>query len=245
MFSTRTRNRGLALASAVLLLGACEDDAGRGALIVPFKLGNHRHCSEFDVDRVYGELGDGEEHYDDVKCEAGKLTMGQVPEGTYQLRLYGYDNDEVPVMDSLNREHLTVNVFGGETILVEPDVMLTPSPANLKLRWTFGFGSCQSAGIDKFLIDVWRADGSDLLLEYEMDCEKIGDEDEYYRDVPDPKRGLSGWAVGEVTIQALGEDGAEVGDPLEFEFDAPGPGRDIKLSFACEEESCSCSGRPD
>ena len=246
MFSTRTRHLFVALVSSALVLAACEDDDLTGTLIVPFKLGNDRHCDEFDVDRVYGELDDGSEFTDDVKCEAGKVMFSQVPEGTYRLRLYGYDNDEIAVMDSLNRAELHVNVIGDETLLQEPDVMLTPSPANLKVRWTFGFGSCRSAGISTFLITVWRADGSDLLLEDEMDCDEIGDlDDAYYRVVPDPKRGLSGWAVGEATIQALGPDRGEVGDVLEFTFDAPGPGRDIKLSFSCEEDACSGSGRPD
>jgi hypothetical protein len=278
MLTTRTPNRVLLVAVAVGLLSGCfEDDNPPGSLIVPFKLGKNLDCDEFNVDRVVGKLdhhddGDDEDDEDDevysenVRCEAEKLEFDSIPEGTYRLRLFGYDG-EYAVMDNLDSEDLSVNIIADETVLAERAVTLTPSPANLQLRWSFGFGSCKSAGIGSFLINVWRADGSAQLLEYEMDCDKVGEGEAYYREVPDSKRRLAGDVVGEVLVQPLDESGTEVGDPLEFTFQSPGPGRDIKLSFECQADSegfddedycdscsskkkpkqelCTCSGKPD
>ena len=257
--------RALLVTVAVSLLSGClEDDDPPGSLIVPFKLGNNKDCDDFAVKRVVGKLDDNRDdddedddvvYEDDVRCEVEQIEFDDIPAGSYRLRLYGYDKEDYAVMDNLDNEDLSVNVIGDETVLAERAVMLTPAPANLQLRWSFGFGSCRSAGIDKFLINVWREDGSARLLEYEMDCDKVGDGEDFYRKVPDIKRRLAGDVVGEVSIQPLDDNGGEVGDPLEFTFNSPGPGRDIKLSFVCVadpefadgkgKELCTCSGKPD
>jgi len=254
----------LVAVAAGLVTGCFEDDDPPGSLIVPFKLGNNKECKDFKVKRVVGKLdddGDDDDEEDDrifeddVRCEVEQIEFDNVPAGTYRLRLFGYDSDDFAVMDNLDSEDLNVNVIGDETVLAERAVMLTPSPANLLLRWSFGFGSCKSAGIDKFLVNVWREDGSARLLEYEIDCDKVGEGEDYYRKVPDSKRRLAGDVVGEVSVQPLDRNGAEVGDPLEFTFKSPGAGRDVRLSFECAadpeyadtngKELCTCSGEPD
>ena len=265
MPTSRSLSRVLLVAFAVSVLTGCfEDEDPPGSLIVPFKLGNNKECKDFKVKRVVGKLDDdgddGDEdddriYEDDVRCEVEQIEFNDVPAGSYRLRLFGYDGEDYAVMDNLDSEDLSVNVIGDETVLADRAVMLTPAPANLLLRWSFGFGSCKSAGIDKFLINVWREDGSARLLEYEMDCDKVGEGEEYYREVPDSKRRLAGDVVGEVSVQPLDRSGAEVGEPLGFTFQSPGAGRDVKLSFECAadpeyadgkgKELCTCSGKPD
>jgi hypothetical protein len=139
-----------------------------------------------------------------------------------------------------------MNVIGdGTTVVADRPVKLTATPAHLYLRWSFGFGSCKSSGIDLFAISVWRSDGSELLLSTELACRLDGEGSEGYRAVADPERALAGDQVGEVSVQALDRSGLELGEIVTFEFPAPGPGHDIKLSLTCEEGACTGSGHPD
>lgn len=240
MFTSRSRIRKVVLACAVFGFAACLDpDDTRGTLIVPFELGNKRDCDTLGVESVRGELGDGK-YVDEVRCEQGELRFANVREGSYRLRVFGYDDDDVAIMDSLQGDDLTMNVVGdGTTVVADRAVKLTSAPARLKLRWSFGFGTCKSAGIGAFAVTVWRNDGSDLLLEDELDCENVGTEDDgYYRQVPDERRLLMGTEMGEVSVQPLDSNGDEFGAPLTYKFSAPGPGREIKLSLKCDEDAC-------
>ncbi|HKU38153.1 MAG TPA: hypothetical protein VJR89_08400 [Polyangiales bacterium] len=239
MFTTRTRSQMMLLAGFSLALAACfEDDDSTGTLVVPFELGNGRDCDDFDVEHVRGELDDGK-YVDEVRCEIGVVKFEDVPKGKYDVRLFGLDNDDVAVMDSLEEDDLEMEVLGdGTTVIAGDAVKLTSAPANLYIRWTFGFGTCKSAGVDQFEVEVWRGDGSDLLMDSELDCDEVSDDDENYHLVPDPKREFAGDEVGEVTITPVDKHDDEIGDPVEFEFDAPGAGRDVKLSLLCNEEGC-------
>jgi hypothetical protein len=245
MFTTQSRM--IVVLAAVLMLGhtSCDENkSDHGTLIVPFKLGNDRSCSDFNVKTVRGVLtdedDDDDQYEDEVKCETKELRFDNVPSGDYKLRLYGYppDNDDKPVMDSLQDADLTMTVIGdGTTVVADRKVMLTAAPAHLLIRWSFGYGTCKSAGIGSFAISVWRSDGADLLLEGELDCEAVGDADDgYYRTIPDARRLLSGTESGEVSVQPLDRDGDEIGEALSYEFKAPGAGRDLKLSLKCDED---------
>jgi len=216
-----------------------------GTLIVPFKLGNDRGCDDFNVKTVrgvldHGDSKDDESYEDEVRCEARELRFENVPSGSWRLRLYGYSaaDDDNAVMDSLQDTELRMNVIGnGTTVVADRKVMLTAAPAHLLVRWSFGYGTCKSAGIGSFVVTVWRNDGSDLLLEDELDCEAVGDaKDGYYRKIPDEKRLLLGNDSGEVAVQPLDPDGKEIGDPLSYTFKAPGAGQEIKLSLKCDED---------
>jgi hypothetical protein len=230
----------------MLALAACDrhtDD--RGTLIVQFKLGNDVACKDFHVKTVRGVLDDDEEDpiEEETKCETKELRFEDIPSGEYKVRLYGYasaddSDDDNPVMDSLQNDDLRMSVIGdGTTVIAEPRVMLTSSPARLWVRWSFGYGTCKSADIGSFQITAWRNDGGDLLLEDEIDCEDVGDADDgFYRRIPDDKRLLSGNAGGLVAVQPRDGSGKDVGEALEYEYEAPGPGKDIRLSVKCDED---------
>ena len=243
MLTARSRICKVVLACAAFGLASCSDSDSPGTLIVPFNLGNQRTCKEFHVETVRGELND-DEYFDEVRCDAGELRFQHIPEDSYNLRLYGYDRDDVAIMDSLQDEHLLINVINDTTVVTDP-VTLTSAPARLMLRWTFGFGTCESAGITAFAVTVWRNDGSELLLKDELDCAKVGKGEGNYRQVPDHDRMLMGTDMGEVSVQPLDSAGDDFCEPLTYRYPAPGPGGDIYLSMACDEDACWGTGDDD
>jgi hypothetical protein len=252
MLTSRSTKRGelirLLTVCGALTGAACQEErAGSGTLVVPFELGNRRTCETFEVYRVRGELDDGDAVFvDEVSCESGLLRFENVPAGNYNVRLFARDKDGVVVMDSLDDVSKPMSVVGdGTTVIAEDPVLLMATPARLYVRWSFGFGSCKSAGIERFDVSAWRSDGAELLLEGRLDCEDDGDEDDHYRAVKDVKRTLAGDHVAEVTVVPLDEGRLEVGDPVTFKFSPPGPGHDIRLSVTCDEDGCTGSGKLD
>lgn len=238
----------LALAVVTALGSACsgEKDPEDGVLVVPYELGNRRACDEVGVRLVRAELDDPM-YVEEALCGAGgEIRFPEVAPGSYHVRLFGIDRSGFAVMDSLEGGDVPVNVVGrGTTVVAEPAVMLTSAPAHLLLRWGFGFGTCESAGIERFAITAWRADGSELLLDTDLSCEEPGEGADQYRAVPDLERELAGNEVGEVTVQPLDRNRAPLGTPMLFRFDAPGAGRFVKLSINCSEAGCAGSGTPD
>jgi hypothetical protein len=235
-----------ALACA-LLASACpiNKESSTGTLVVPFELGNQRTCDALSIKTVKAELEDGM-YTESAPCTNGQVRFKDLPAGTYHVQLFGLDSDGVEVMDNLSGHDVVVNVTGhDQTVVAHPSVTLTAAPAHLLVRWNFGFGTCKGVGVDRFAIQVWRGDGDDLLLDDTLPCSTEGDGVDQYRTVPDDTRLLSGDAAGEVSIQPLDNTGVNVGDPVIFDFDAPGPGHDIKLSMTCDEGACSGSGKPD
>jgi hypothetical protein len=240
-----TRSFSLRLSLLVALFGSAscffedDDEPSEGTLVVPFELGNRRSCKSFGVKEVRGELNDGD-YIEEVSCDLGEVRFRNVKAGTYRVRLFGLDQDGVAVMDNRQDNDTALHVIGdGTTVEADRPIKLTASPAHLFLRWSFGFGSCKSASIDRFAIEVWRDDGGELLLETEVDCETDGEGPEGYRQVTDD--GLASEQVGEVSVQPLDEGGEELGDPVLFELDSPSTGRDIELTFNCVQSVC-CEG---
>jgi hypothetical protein len=238
------------LAGALLGLAGCPgDDDSHGTLVVPFKLGNDRmSCGDFGVKVVVGELGDGK-YTDEVKCEAKELRFDNVPAGEYKIRVFGYesydyDDHSDAIMDSLQTDDLEMSVIGdGTTVIAGRKVMLTSSPAHLLVRWSFGYGTCKSVGVSKFVVSAWRNGGSELILEDTLECENVGDSDDsYYRQLRDPDRRMTGDDDGEITIQPLDRDGSEIGEGLNADFKGPGPGKDIQISVKCDEDNMSKAG---
>jgi hypothetical protein len=237
----------VALTLSVSSLAGCgsEDLPEAGVLVVPFELGNQRTCEELGIVAVRGELDDGD-FTEEVECDAGELRFAQLNPGRYKVTLFGLNEDEVPVMDSLADGPQSIQVVGDNTTVVfDPPLGLTSAPARLHLRWTFGFSTCESASIEGFSIAAWRADGSALLMESEIGCGVAGEGREQYRLVPDLDRELSGSEVGEVEVQPHDRQGFAIGDPTTFKFTTPGPGAEIKLSLDCDEAGCDGTGTPD
>jgi hypothetical protein len=216
----------------------------QGSLVVPFELGNHKDCASLNVVTVRAEL-DGGMVAKEVNCGAGTVRFDGVAPGTHDVILYGLDKDDVKIMDSLAGGPLSVAIEDGKTEVVDPPAALTLAPAKIVLRWDFGFASCGSASIETFRTTAWRTDGSEQLLQTSVKCSSSGTGEGQYRDVPDQGRDLSGDELGEVEVQPVSGTPADVGAPVKFTFDPPGPGREIKLSLICTEKGCEGSGQPD
>lgn len=236
------------LVTCVALLSLCgcgPDQAGSGAVVVPFELGNRRECASLGVQTVRGALDD-DFMFEEVDCDVGELRFDYVPKGAYRLSLFALDGEGYATMDSVEAGSISVKVpGGGATVVVDPALQLTAAPAKLYLRWEFGFSSCESASVDAFEIMAWRADGSQLLLETNVPCEMPGEGSSQYREIPDLERELAGDEFGEVSIQALDANGREVGEPASFVFEAPGAGRPVRLSLSCDGSGCDGSGELD
>lgn len=260
MFTTRSRM--LLAACAAMMCGntsSC-DEGDTGSIQVNFKLGNDRSCTEFGVKRVRAVLDhDVDPVYDPdlsklnpehdlpdqtVSCEAKEVTLTNVHRGHWRLRLFGTGkDDDTALMDNLQDSNYQIEIIGDKTVLTDRTVMLTAAPAHLAVRWSFGFGTCESAGIGSFAVTVWRNDGSDLLLDDELDCDEVGDaKDGYYRTIPDHKRLLLGGDKGEVSIQPLSPDGDEIGEPISYKYSAPGAGQSIRLSLKCDKDPDTKTG---
>jgi hypothetical protein len=229
-----------------LLAGGCPpDQTSTGTLVVPFELGNHRTCGDLSVKTVRAELANGM-YTQEAPCMNGVVRFKDLPAGSYSVRMFGVDDKGIEVLDSLTDHALVVNVVGQDTtVVLKPAVTLTAASAHLLLRWNFGFGTCKGVGVDRFTVKVWRSGGDNLLLDASVACSTEGDGEDQYREVHDDSRQLSGDASGEVSVQPLDKTGVTVGDAVRFNFSAPGPGHDIKLSLTCEDGACKGSGRPD
>ena len=224
--------------------GCGSNDPTEGVLVIPFKLGNGKTCEAVNVETVRAELDDGYMD-EEVDCIDGEVRIDRVPEGHYDVKLYGISNG-FPVMDSLGGSKVVAHVVAGITTTVEPAVVLTAAPAKLQVRWDLGYGNCDGSDFSKFHISAWETNGVDLLLDATLDCSAAGEGTLQYRTVADPDRELSGDLLGEVTIQPIDGSGAEKGDPVVFTFDPPGAGHPVRLSIDCSSSSeCTGSGMPD
>ena len=247
--------------ACALSIGGCgggddDDDSSRegggsggsSTLVIPFELGNNRPCDALGIKNVRAELNEDDPEGISVTqpCTNGEVRVRNIQGGTYRVTLYGENADKVAIMDSSQIGPVTINVAGGDnTTTVKPPVTLTAAASKLYLRWNLGFGSCKGVDIESFYVKVWRSNGDELLLSATLDCEEEGDDVDQYRQVPDPNRALGGGDVGEVTVAPLDHNGTTVGMPASFKFDAPGPGKDIRLSISCTDGACRGSGKPD
>ena len=235
-----------------LLAAACggDDDgespgSSRGTLVVKYQLGNNRTCDSLGVKSVKAVLN-GKEYPDEAPCENYELRFRDLPAGSYRVELFGVDQDGVEIMDSIDQPDTVVNLPGGDqTVVVKPDVKLSAAPAHLKVRWSFGFGTCKGAGIDSFEIALWGASGLQEVLGDTLDCLAEGEGREQYREIDDPDRNFRGDEPGEVSVQALDKNSVDIGPAAVFKFKAPGPGHDLKVTVNCESNSCTGTGKPD
>lgn len=241
------RNRCFLVPATIVCLAGCgsDDKPDNGVLVVPFELGNRRDCDSLGVVAVRAELDDGQV-VEETDCDSGQIRFNLLKPGSYDIAVYGLDENGKAVMDSLAEGQLPIDVVGGGTTVVfDPAIKLTAAPAKLLLRWELGFGSCQSTSIKSFGLVAWRGDGSDLLMETEVDCDMPGEGAAQYRAVPDEERALRGEDFGEVEVQPKDKNGIAIGKPTSFAFESPGAGGKVKLSLKCDEGGCEGSGEPD
>jgi len=216
-----------------------------GSLQVSFQLGSGKSCGEFDIERVEAVLTNNDSDYDEtVNCDKGEIRFNDVEPGTYDLRLFGYDSNSAAVKSSILQE---ATIKAGETTMIEKPIPLLDAPAKLKIRWDFEFSDCETEGIGGFHVTAFSGGGSDILFENrDIACDsKPDDDDGKYHTVPDEDRDLKGDDFGEVTIQPYDVNSADLGDAINFSFDNPGPGGEIKLSLSCGDTGCIGSGKPD
>jgi hypothetical protein len=232
--TTRATLAAALIGSAVFATG-CADE-GPGALIVPFTLGNSKTCDEVGVSRVRVVLGN-EAYEEDADCGDGEVRVDDVPAGRYDLLVEGLAADGVTIMDNLDNDDRRVEVVGdGATVELE-SVLLTDTPAQLLVRWDFGFSNCASADIAQFVFTAFETGGTSVLLEEEVDCDSESDAPNGFHLVPDPDRSLKGGLFGEANISAKPATTTD----LSFMFEPPGPGRPIYLSLECDDDGCEAA----
>lgn len=215
-----------------------------GSLVVPFEFAKEKDCVDSGVEFVRVELNTGE--MIEGSCRRGRVRFDGLEPGPYTVVVYGLDGDGREVMDSLDQKPVRVDVVGGRSlVVVDPPIQLVAAPARLKLRWTFGFGSCQSDEIAAFAVTAWDADYMTELLTATIDCLLPGDKVENYRVLPDPTRALAGGVMAAADVQALDESKLPVGDRVAFSFQAPAAGEQVRLSISCDAGGCTGSGIAD
>lgn len=237
---------GFEILAVVATLSACAPGTGSdsGALVIPYEFGKSRDCMTMGVQSVRAELNSGD--MVEASCKRGRVRFDSLEPGRYKIVMYGLDADGTAIVDSLGSGPVAVEVVGGNArVVVDPPIQLVPAPAKLKLRWTFGFGSCESDEIDGFTVTGWHIDGTTELVVANLPCKTPGDRPERYRLVPDVGRALAGDQLGAVDVQPYDETSLAIGDRVAFSFTPPGPGGEILLSIRCDEGGCQGSGQPD
>jgi hypothetical protein len=235
-----------ALVAAPLAFSSCKlgDDNGKGTLVVPFELGNGKTCKDVGISKVKATLNE-DEYTQNGSCSTQEVRFEGVKSGVYTLKLYGISSDGVATMDSAEQEN--VRVVTDNTVKVDPAVVLVDAPAEIKLRWSLGYGNCQIWKIDHFKVKAWSEDGNKLLLDTKLACAVNKADEDNYRTIPDPDRKLDGSNVGSLQVEPDDSNGAKIGsDTLaKFTFDSPVPGGVVRLSVDCDSDGCTGSGQAD
>ena len=240
------------LASALLALcavgiGSCnkDDNTPKGTLVVPFQLGAGKSCDEVGILKVKATLDNNEDESKQVTCSKHEVRFDDLEIGVYTIKLYGFNAESVAIMDSVVRDD--VRVEKDNTVTVDPPVLLSNAPAQLKLRWDLGFGNCQNLNIDHFQLTAWSSDGNSLLLETKLACAGNEVDEDSYSTVSDPDRKLDATNFGALQVQPVDAKGNSIGSnpPAKFTFDSPGPGGTVMLSVDCDSNGCKGSGEAD
>jgi hypothetical protein len=235
-----------ALLTFAALLG-CAPDRGPGSVVVTYVLGNNKACEEVGVTNIRATLFKGSfdeptvSYSDTVPCGEQEVVLDGVAPEVYELRVTGFDHNDVAIFDNLSQigADRRVEVFEAAESSIKAD--LTARPAHLSVRWRLGdggFANCASVGIDRFEITAFQVGGGSVLLRTEIGCETAGNA-AGYREVADPDRQLNGILFGEVGIQALAANGSDVGSPALFVFDPVGPGYSVQLGIECVATGCA------
>lgn len=233
------------LVIAALTTASCkkEKEATKGTLVVPFQLGSGKSCDEVSIAKVKATL-DEDAYDEEITCSKKEIRFDNVESGIYSLKLYGYDSEGHAIMDSMADE---IKVEEDNTVTVDPPVVLSDAPGQIRLRWDLGFGNCKIWDLKDFQLNVWSEDGNKLALETSIACDDNKVDDDVYRTVPDPDRRLDGTNLGALQLQPRDANGTALGgkEPVKFKFSSPGPGGLVKLSVKCDDDGCEGSGEAD
>jgi hypothetical protein len=234
------------LAVAIVSFCACQEESTEvGTLVVPFKLGSGNSCESRGIDQVRATL-DGDYYVETVSCGDMQVRFDDIASGTYLMELFGFDTQQVAVMEALDLD--PVKVEKNNTVVVEPEVRLVSAPAKVLLRWALGFGSCESFDIDSFQVVTYSDDGDSVLLETSIDCNAAGEDANNYRLIADPDRDLTGGQLDVVEITPLDVNGTPIGTSEAVQFvleESPGSGYSVMFSIDCDADGCQGNGQPD
>jgi hypothetical protein len=231
------------LATATLLGGCAETDPG--SALIKYRIGNDKTCAEAGVDQIKVTLDEEDGIDETFPCGEGEFLYEGIPVGKYTVIVEGIDDLGVTIVDNIDAEETKLNISGDGSEKETNIIALTDSPAKLRVRWDFGFASCESVGVESFLIEAYDSTGSNQLLSETIDCTTPGEGSEGYRAVPDPDRELLGGVFGEVGVRPQDASGGLVGQAVIFGFTSPMPGYTISTTLVCDEAGCTGSGSPD
>lgn len=227
------------LSSAV----GCADQTP-GSVLVDYRIGNDKTCAEAGVTNLDIVLSQEDGISGGGPCNDEPILLEGIPVGKYAIDITGSDANGVVIVDNVDASPTVVDITGDGKELSPTQIPLSDTPAELLVRWNFGFTSCESAGISKFLIEAFDDSGSENFVSVELDCTEAGDA-AGYREVPDDQRELNGRRFGEVGVQARAADGSPVGPRVNFAVPAPGPGYKVYLTLECDQNGCTSTGAPD
>lgn len=226
--------------AALAFAGGCKQ-TDPGSALIKYRIGNDKTCQESNVEMIRVVLDESDGIEDEGVCGNGEFEFTGIPVGNYTVRVYGLNPDGVAIVDNLDDQETKIKVEGDGKELETNTVVLGDAPAQLFVRWDFDFTDCAAAGIDRFRIEGFDQDGSNILVSDEIDCAGASG----YQLVDDPDRELNGNEFGEAGVRPLDSDGNEVGAAALFTFEPPTPGYPINLSVTCTADGCTGTGTPD
>jgi hypothetical protein len=236
--------RVLPLAACASLFGACKAGETSGSLTVEYQFAPGATCESRGVESVYVALvqNGAEKAEDEAPCEnGGAVEIDSAPTGNFDLVVHGQDAIGDTVMDNLggstDDEH--VEIIGGSA--AEKTVLLQPTPAQIRVRWSFdgGFGQCGQVPPAFFDVTAFD-DNSAILINHEFACADPPDADGGFHTVPDPMRLISGDDLSAVRVLINDSQNALL-DTEDLTFDPPGSGKAVDITINCEGSNCSSS----
>ena len=253
-FFRRPQRLGFLGVTAILLIlsGCYEMDLGHGAMRASFAIDYQGStCESAGIHSIKAVLNDGINVYKvTTDCADYGIWMENIPAGLYDLTLYGLDDQNKVVVDSLDYDHLYVQILGND--IVAPNIeMITLTEATVQLwtRWSVGYYTCGTLDIQAFFFEVMGPNSDKPVFKATLECSKNGTENGQYRVIEDKKKELAQNEFTQIIVTALEKDDRPRGeqfqivwdvvdDPAEGELSDPGPGGIIDLTFQCNQAGC-------
>lgn len=232
------------LALLALTTTACSDDEVLN-VTVPYQLGAGMTCAEAKVTTIRVSLGQLRDQKFDAACDnSGKVLLEGVQQGKWPLVVEAVDAQGAVTMSSTVTAPAPVVDFGQEA-METPRMILASVPARVQLRWSLGFGDCDSLNLKGFMVQAWDQSKGRMLMSEMIDC-KAAIVGENYRELPDPQGRLIGTELMVLTIQPTLNDNTSYGAPLRIDLAAPpGPGYVVRASLTCGSASEGCVTDPN
>ncbi len=176
----------LPLLACSALLGGCKQ-TDPGSATIKYRIGNDKTCEEAGVTDIHVILDQEEGIEDDGPCGNGEFEFTGIPVGSYSVMVLGINSEGIAIVDNLDDAETKLKIEGDGKELETTTIVMGDAPAELYVRWDFDFTDCAGAGIDKFLVEAFDQDGSNILVSDELDCEGASG----YTLVADPDRELA------------------------------------------------------